>query len=102
MNELGKAAMALLDSIGSKVEAPPDGWVSPQMAAKYWKVDIKTASSMLAKSGLPRRKCRALSDPKAIYYYGPEQVQTKKQVQVKPSIKPISPTHDTKCRARKK
>ena len=102
MSDLGKAAAALLDSIYQSVMHPPDGWVSADMAAKHWKIDPKTASSILAKSGLQRLKCRSAGDAKAKYYYGPEPSQTMKQAHKAPSKIPSSPTHDTKRSASKR
>ena len=102
MKEIGKAAIALLNSLADPVCEPPEGWVCAEMAAHHWKIDVKTASKKLMDSGLQRRKCRSIGDAKSKYYYGPEPSQTNSQAHKAPSSRPISPTHDTKCRARKK
>jgi len=102
MSNIGKAAAALLDSIYEAASPPPEGWVSADMAAKHWKIDPKTASSILAKSGLQRLKCRSIGDSKAKYYYGPEPSQTNSQAHKAPRKRPSKPTHDTKCSTRRK
>ena len=102
MMDISNAARALLESLRHTNAEPPDGWISAKMAAKFWGIHEAAASRKLTASGLQRALFRPKGASRDVYFYGPEQVQTKNQAHKAPSSKPINPTQHMKCKAREK